>query len=272
MSYGHKCIKITGIVPAIMLMIVINSCSSDESAHDILRRSIASVDTVETISYKQDMSRSNPRQIDDTIFRYREMYFKRLIRDSIVGVKGHWYFYNEDKTKVNYEDIYDGNKLIRKNNLDSSAILYDLIKYPEFKNEHFWSHNTPYALQYTFKHMLINQDTYVIERINDTSFMNKSCFQISIHLEDMMTMPGFAIKLEVMEGSIIKTIFIIEKATYYPLRMMEEYYSSANTGQKVFIDQTYYDIKFNPDLDEDILFNTSLDKLGGFEIEERKPH
>ncbi len=93
------------------------------------------------------MSRTNPRDINDTIFRYREMYFKRLITDSIVGVKGRWKMYINDKENVIYEDIYDGNRLIRKNNGDSAARIYDLVKYPDSKKDHFWSHNTLYGMQ-----------------------------------------------------------------------------------------------------------------------------
>src|SRR5210317_1920292 len=104
----HNRIKITVVIHLITLRIATGSCSNYESAHEILSKTIISIDTIETIYYKQDMSRTNPGQINDSIFRYREMYFKRLIRDSIVGVKGHWYFYNDDKTRVNYEDISDG--------------------------------------------------------------------------------------------------------------------------------------------------------------------
>ncbi|MCB0824469.1 MAG: hypothetical protein KDC09_17360, partial [Bacteroidales bacterium] len=70
------------------------------------------------------------------------MYFKRLPSDSIVGVQGHWYMYVNDRENVVFEDIYDGNRLIRKNNQDSIVSIYDLDKYSEFKRKHFWSHNT----------------------------------------------------------------------------------------------------------------------------------
>ena len=111
-------------------LIIISSCSEKKTAADILQKTINSIDTIETVYYKQDMSRTNPQNINDTISRFREMYFKRMIADSIVGVKGHWYMYIDDKKKVIYEDIYDGNKLIRKNNHDSIAKIYDLAKYP----------------------------------------------------------------------------------------------------------------------------------------------
>jgi hypothetical protein len=217
------------------------------------------------------MIRSNPRQENDTIFRYREMYFRRLITDSIVGVKGHWYMYVDDKINVIFEDIYDGNRLIRKNNRDSVAQLYDLIKYPEFKRNPFWGHNTLYSMQYSFKYMLENVDFYKIERLNDTIYMDKSCFQVEIHLEDKMSMPGFATKLEENKGGVSRTLFLIDKQLYYPIRMRGENYSKENPAQKFFIDQTYYDIKFNIEIDEDIQFNTSEESISGYQVNERTP-
>ena len=59
------------------------------TAQDILQRAISTIDTIETIYFKQEMVRTNPRNLNDTIHNFREMYFKRLISDSIVGVKGH---------------------------------------------------------------------------------------------------------------------------------------------------------------------------------------
>lgn len=44
--------------------------------------------------------------------------------------------YMDDKENVIFEDIYDGNKLIRKNNREGTARVYDLIKYSEFKRQH----------------------------------------------------------------------------------------------------------------------------------------
>ena len=247
--------KKTGIISLLFALVVLSSCEKNETALEILNKTIESIDTIETIYYKQDMLRTNPRQINDTIFRYREIYLKRLIQDSIVGAAGHWYFYSDDKNQVNFEDIYDGNRLIRKNNRDSLAMLYDLIKFPEFKRIHFWSHNTLYGMQYSFKHMLENIDLYKIERLNDTILMNKHCFQIEIQLEDKITMPGFATKLENNEGSVSRTLYIIDKQNYYPIRMKAENYSTSNPENKFFIDQTYYDIKFNIEIDEHIQFN-----------------
>ena len=120
--------RIFGIICFLTFLIIITSCNVKETASDILQMTVNSIDTIETVYFKQDMSRTNPQNINDTIFRYREMYFKRLITDSIVGVKGHWYMYVNDKKNVFYEDIYDGNRLTRKNNQDSTVRIYDLDK------------------------------------------------------------------------------------------------------------------------------------------------
>jgi len=264
-------LKKTRIIYLLVALAIFTSCKKPKTANDILFRTIGVIDTIKTIYYKQDMIRSNPRQLNDTIYRFREMVFKRLVTDSIVGVKGHWYFYDADKKSVNYEDIYDGNRLIRKNNLDSMALVYDLVKYPEFKEEHFWSHNTLYGMQYSFKYILDNKEFYRIRRLNDTIVSNKSCFQLQIYLENMTTMPGFATKLENSEGDVSNSLFFIDKETYYPIRMFAENYSIENPEQKFFIDQAYYDIRFNPELDENKLFNTSEEILKGFKII-RKSH
>ncbi|MCB2201147.1 hypothetical protein KQH26_00110 [bacterium] len=263
--------KTIGVFILLITLIVLSSCNKHETAEEIVNATIKSIDTIETIYYKQDMSRSNPRNENDTIFRYREMYFKRMVSDSVVGVKGHWYMYINDREHVIFEDIYDGNKLIRKNNRDSIARIYDLEKYPEFKQKHFWSHNTLYGMQYEFKYMLNNTDLYSIVRLNDTIIDTKKCYQILVVLENKMTMPGFAAKLEDNSGSISKTIYFIDMQTNYPIKVKGEFYTTENPQQKTFIDQAYYDIKFNLAIDEHIEFNTADKSIRGFKKTEMKP-
>lgn len=249
-----------------ILLIVYISCNEKKTATEIMQKTINTIDTIETIYYKQDMARTNPKNTNDTIFRYREMYFKRLISDSIVGVKGHWYMYVNDKNTVVYEDIFDGNRLLRKNKLDSIVKVYDLNKYPGFKSQHFWSHNTLYGMQFEFNYMLNKMDSYSIERLNDTMIENINCYQILIVLKDKMTMPGFATKLEENKGSISETTYFINKGTNYPIKMKALFYSTDDPEQKVFIDQTYYDIKFNLKLDELNQFSTTNESIEGYEI------
>jgi len=199
------------------------------------------------------------------------MYFKRLISDSIVGVKGHWYMYVNDKKNVIFEDIYDGDRLIRKNNRDSVARIYDLVKYPDFKKKTFWAHNTLYGMQFEFKYILKNLDSYSISRLNDTIIDEKNCFQIQVSLKDKMTMPSFSIKLEDEKGNISRTRYYIDKKTFYPIKMRGESYSTDNPKQKFFIDQRYYDIKFKLIINENVQFNTSRESIIGFEKKEMKP-
>jgi hypothetical protein len=199
------------------------------------------------------------------------MYFKRLISDSIVGVKGHWYIYVNDKENIIYEDIYDGKKLIRKNNRDRVARIYDLAKYPDFKKKHFWGHNTLYGMQFEFKYILENAESYSIDRLNDTIISGQICYQIVIGLEDKMSMPGFASRLEDKEGIISRTYYFINKNTNYPIAIKGESYSIDNPEQKMFIDQKYYDIEFNQVIDEDDQFNTSDELISRFEKIEIKP-
>ena len=86
-----------------------------------------------------------------------------------------------------------------------------------------------------------------------------------------MSMPGFAIELEDNEGSISKTKYFIDKETYYPIRIKSERYSIENTEQKIFMDQNFYDIKFNLTIEDDVQFNTSKESITGFEKTEMKP-
>ena len=255
----------------VTLILLLSACSRDYSTIEIINGTIKYIGLLETVYYKQDMSRTNPRNYNDTIFRYREMYFQKLKQDSIVGVKGHWYFYNEDKNLVVFEEIYDGERLIRKNNLDSSINLYDLNKHPEFRNTPFWGHNTPFGIRYSLKYTLEHLDIYKLIRMNDTSIRNIDCYQIAIHLKDHVTMPSFGTKLEDSKGNISITVYCIDKETYYPIRMKGENYSMDNPSQKIFIDQTYYDIEFDIDLSNNNQFNTSQNSFTGFIINEICP-
>ncbi|MEL4456509.1 hypothetical protein [Lutimonas vermicola] len=263
--------KIFGIICFLTSLIIITSCNEKETASEILQKTVNSIDTIETVYFKQDMSRTNPQNLNDVILRYREMYFKRLTTDSIVGVKGHWYMYSDDKKNVIFEDIYNGNRLIRKNNQDSAAMIYDLVKYPDFKKKHFWGHNTLYGMQHEFKFILNNTDSFIINRLNDTIINNKDCYQIKVQLENKMTMPGFKIKLENNEGSISNTLYYIDKEIFYPIGMKGESYSIDNPEKKMFIDQRYYDIKFNLIIDDNVQFKTSNESIAGYEKREMKP-
>ena len=53
--------------------------------------------------------------------------------------------------------------------------------------------------------------------------------------------------------------------------MRGESYSKDNSKQSFFIDQRYYNIKFNLIIDENIQFNTTEKSIVGFEKREMKP-
>jgi hypothetical protein len=84
-------------------------------------------------------------------------------------------------------------------------------------------------------------------------------------------MPGFATKLEENEGSISKTLYFIDKETFYPIKTKGESYSIEDPNKKMFVDQRYYDIEFNLKINEDEQFNTSDESLAGFEKTEIIP-
>lgn len=257
---------------AIILLLFLTYCNKNKTAYNIIAETIQAIDTIESIAYKQNMYRTHPQNINDTIYRYREMIFKRLRDDSIVGIKGHWYMFINDKEHVIYEDIYDGNRLIRKNNRDSAALVYDLIKYPEFKKQHFWGHNTIYGMQNEFIYIMNHLDKYTLERLDDAMINGINCYQIKILLEDHNTMPGFAVELEKSPGNISASYFYIEKRNNYPIRMRMESYTKENPKEIIFMDQSYFDIVFNMELDETNLFNTSNESLKGFVTTEIIPN
>lgn len=253
------------------LAILFYSCNKEKEAIRIIQGTIRTIDTIERIYYKQDMSRTNPRDETDTIFRYREMYFARLRTDSIVGVKGHWYMYVHNREDVLFEDIYDGNKLIRKNNRDSIIRKYDLVKFPDFRENHFWGHNTLYGMQYEFEYILNNIDHFIVEKLGDTLMDGRSYYQIRVKLENHTTMPGFAVNLVESAGSVSSATYTIDKNTYYPVMINSEFWSAELPESKIFLVQKYYDLEFNLQMDED-QFNTSDSCLSGFTIKEMKPN
>ena len=78
-------------------------------------------------------------------------------------------------------------------------------------------------------------------------------------------------KLEENIGTVSNTIYFIDKETFYPIKIKGESYSIENIEQKSFISQRYFDIIFNLEIDENVMFNTSNEVINGFEIEEMKP-
>ena len=63
-------------------------------------------------------------------------------------------------------------------------------------------------------------------------------------------------KLESKKGNVSKTLYLINKENYYPIRVKGESYVADNPEEYFFVDQRYYDIKFNLKVDDNMLFNT----------------
>lgn len=259
-----------GIVIASFLLLAV-ACSAPKGAPDIIQRTIDSIDSIQSAHYKQITIRTNPQNPLETITRFREIYFERLMEDSIVGVKGHWFMYVDDTVNVVFEDIYDGTRIVRKNNRDSIARIYDFEKYPRFREQHFWGHNTPYSLQYELKYMLENEEEYNLTQLSDTVVSGSPCYQIHWRLEGKSSMPGFMTKLENHDGWISETTMIVDKATMYPCRIKSMGYMMDKPEQVMIFDQTYYSIDFNKAIDASPCFSTSLESLSGYEIREMQP-
>jgi len=232
-----------------------------------MHNTISSIDTINTIYYQQTQLRGNTENIEEVKQRERTFYYERLKSDSIIGAKGHIYFY--DSSYVFHEDIYDGNKLIRKHNRDSSANVFDLLKYPDLRKKPFWGKTTPYMIQYMLKYALENKEQYIFELENDTVVNGIDCFSFKSILEGKALMPGFY-KYTIDTTRVETMILFIDKQNFYPQRMRLEVYFVDNPDNIYFVDNTFYNLKFNLELN-DSLFNTSGIVIKDFRINEIKP-
>lgn len=250
-----------------IVLLFFASCKQEMDPINLIQNTISSIDTINTISYQQAQSRGNTAQIEGIKQTERTFFYKRLKSDSITGAKTHIYFY--DSTYVFLEDIYDGNKLIRKHNRDSSARVYDLIKYPDLKKKSFWGKTSPYVIQYMLKYALENKDAYLFELGEDTLVNGKNCYCLKTVLEKKALMPGFY-EFAVDTNRVEAMIMFIDKLTYYPQRIRMEVYFIDNPDNVYFVDNAFYNIKFNLELN-DSLFNTSEKVVEGFRLDEIEP-
>jgi outer membrane lipoprotein-sorting protein len=249
------------------LLLLFISCNQARDPIKIIQNTISSIDTINTIYYQQTQLRGATENIEDVKQKERTFYYGRLKFDSIIGAKAHIYYY--DSTYIFLEDIYDGNKLIRKLNRDSSARVYDLLKYPDLKKKPFWGKTTPYVIQYLLKYAIENKERYIFELENDIIINGKNCYCLKTILEKKALMPGF-FKYTTDTNRVETMILFIDKLSYYPQRMRMEVYFIDNPGNVYFTDNTFYNIKFNPEFN-DSLFITSDEVITGFEINEIKP-
>lgn len=249
------------------LLLLFVSCNQEKDPTEIIQNTISSIDTINTIYYRQTQLRGNTENVENITQKERTFFYERLESDSIIGAKAHIYFF--DSTYIFLEDIYDGNKLIRKHNRDSSALVYDLIKFPELRKKPFWGKTTPYVIQYMLNYAIENKDFYIFESGKDTIINEKDCYCLKTILRKKALMPGFH-KFETDTNRVETMILFIDKLSYFPQRIRMEVYFIDNHDNVYFTDNTFYNIKFNLELN-DSLFNTSEKVIKGFRIKEIKP-
>ena len=249
------------------LLLLFVSCKQEKDPIEIIKNTISSIDTIITINYRQTQLRGNTKNIENIAQKERIFYYERLKTDSIIGAKAHIYFF--DSTYIFHEDIYDGNKLIRKHNRDSSVRVYDLIKYPELLKKPFWGKTTPYVIQYMLNYAIENKDSYTFEFGKDTIVNEINCYYLKTILREKALMPGFY-TFEIDTNRVETMILFIDKFSYYPQRIRMEVYFIDNPDIVYFTDNTFYNIKFNRE-SNDSLFSTSEKVVEGFRINEIKP-
>ena len=253
----------------ILFIIILNIfvfalCKTERDPVRIIQKTISSIDTISSISYNQHLTRTNPKNTDEVIERDRSFIYQKLPGDSITGAKAHIYYYSEGV--LVFEDIYDGNFLIRKNYFDSTARLYDLLKYPEIKKSNrFWRKNTPYTMQAMLDFVLKNKTEYKIELLNDTIIEKTECFCVRTTLEDKTTIPGYNRNFTKNAGYVETSYFYINKHNYYPLKMRIELYEKDKPEEVFFTDHQFYDIIFNPDINEEV-FSNEQENISNFSV------
>ncbi len=250
-----------------LLLLLFASCNQEKKPIEIIKNTISSLDTINTIYYRQTQLRGNTDDFENITQKERIFYYKKLDYDSIIGAKAHIYFL--DSTYIFLEDIYDGNKLIRKHNRDSSARVYDLIKYPRLRKKSFWGKTTPYVIRYMLNYAIENKEFYTFEFGKDTIVNDENCYCLKTILSKKALMPGFY-KFEIDTNRVETTILYINKLNFYPQRVRTEVYFIDNPNNVYFTDNIFYDIKFNIEIN-DSLFNTLDETVKGFTVNGIKP-
>ena len=254
----------------ILFIIILNIfvfalCKTERDPVRIIEKTISSIDTISSISYNQHLVRTNPQNTDEVIERDRSFIYKKLPGDSITGAKAHIFYYSEGLNV--FEDIYDGNFLIRKNNYDSTVRFYDLIKYPKIKKSNlFWRKNSPYTMQAMLNFTIKNQNEYKIELLNDTLIEMDECFCVRTTLENKTTIPGYNSNFTENTGYVETSYFYINKRNYYPIKIRLEIHRNDKPEEVFFTDHQFYDIIFNPNIKDD-LFSNQQKNMENFSID-----
>lgn len=119
------------------------------------------------------------------------------------------------------------------------------------------------------KYTLENQDYYSFEIGQDTTVNDIDCFQLKTILIKKALMPGFY-KFENDTNRMETMVLYVDKLNSFPQRIRMEVYFLDKPDNVYFTDNTFYNIKFDFDLNNS-LFNTSEHVIEGCRIIEMKP-
>ena len=119
------------------------------------------------------------------------------------------------------------------------------------------------------KYALENKEQYIFEIGSDTIIKGKDCYCLKTILEEKALIPGFY-NYTIDTSRVETMILFIDKLNFYPQRIRMEVYFFDNPDNVYFTDNTFYNIKFNLELN-DSLFVTSDEVISGFKINEIKP-
>lgn len=255
------------ILLSFIITVGLTACNNNQKAKSIIRGTIDYIDNIKTVQYDQILVRGNTGSETENITTSRSFYFERLSADSIIGAKAHIDFF--DGNIVFHEDIYNGKKLIRKHNADSTAQVYDLERYPALKKQHFWGKTTPWVIQYMLQYALDHERNYRFMLGIDTIINQKSCYTVKTILNGMALMPGYN-EFEIDDNRVETMVLFVDKELLYPQAMRLETFFKHNTDLVYFTDHRFGNIRLNPELDSS-LFSVSDTLLKGFEVKMLQP-
>jgi hypothetical protein len=251
------------------LIFMLASCQLAKSPIEIASQTTRSIDTIGSITYRQSLVRGITSGFEEPIPSIRDFYYEQLAGDSVIGAKAHIYYYDSNFVVI-HEDIYDGNRLIRTLKKDTTALVFDLLKYPEFRKKTFWSKLTPYTIRYMLNYAMQHKDHYKIVLGNDTTISGVVCYSLRTILEGGALIPGM--NKMTLDTNRTETMYLfINKKNLYPQMVRMEIVFHSNPDKVYYSNHLFSNIRFNPILN-DTLFNTSDEVTKGYKITERKPY
>ncbi len=245
------------------------SCGERREAISIMKKSIRNLDTVESVYYKQLHSRNFVADPDYITESSREYYIDRLPKDALAGAKVH-IFYKLNDIVAN-QDIYDGYKLIRKNNNYNYAAVYDYKKYPELREDNdYWNKYTPENIRRVLKAIIKNRNEIDIEMIKlDTAYV-EDFTALRFLLDNLTIKPGAKEVIQAYPGYISTFDIYFDNKNYFPRKIRIEWFHKSDTAKVLFYDEFNYGMKFNYMI-VDSMFHTRSYVLQGYEVGEMKP-